>query len=318
MSYKRQFVPASIEAFKRTARDIQQAYPLSLQQSQEVLAKVYGYPDFHALQEHFKTNPTPGPFLGDTGGVLFSFSIDAMSRFYQLAGKNLPKGRLDIDDLGIFYDPETRKEIMDFEAEVDAAVKGVEGIETKTPTSDYVWFEETDVFKDPLFTDRIHHEGVFRLTRKGAVIFKAMNWFYDQVAEGRAGEDLVARLDRLLDAHPNNPYTASMRIFEELEPYGDEDKIPADLANEMWPIAKASRALFESVMPPKFRGRINPKLISKDASNKYYFALLYWGAVCAAALGFERGALAWARRSLKFDRADSFGAKFIVEQFAKK
>lgn len=60
------FVPESIEVFKRAARDLQRCYPISLQKSQEALARAYGYPSLHSLQEHLKLSPKPG-YQGEIG-----------------------------------------------------------------------------------------------------------------------------------------------------------------------------------------------------------------------------------------------------------
>lgn len=324
MSNTSRFTPASIEAFKRTAKDIQRAYPLGLQQSQEVLAKVYGYPDFHALQEHLKQSPVVGPFPGETDlASIWSLRIDCKSRFYEVAKGCVPTGRLTIDDLEIFATPDARKEAMNFEAAVDAEILGTWSIPSSTPASDYVWFEESDQLADPLWYTRTYHEGVFRLTQKGAIVEKAMDWLYDQVQSGANDSKREAAfdsLDRLRFAHPNDPYPAasylSVVCSNAIDEDDDED-MDVELANEIWPQMKACRAIFDSVMPKGFRGVIEPKLVGNGAANRPYFELLYWGAITACALGLEKDALAWARRSLRFHKDDSFGARFIVEQITK-
>lgn len=325
MSNTSRFTPASIEAFKRTAKDIQRAYPLSLQQSQEVLAKVYGYPDLHALQEHCKQGPVAGPFPGDADfGSMWSLRIDGMSRFYQVAKGCAPTGRLTIDDLEIFGTPDARKAAMDFESAVDAEIAGTGKIQRDTPTSAYVWFQDSDQLTDPLWSTRTCREGVFRLTEKGEIIQKAMDWLH-----ARAGSDHVAEstrnaafdsLEHLMQSHPNNPYPAALFFWDvcaKTNGDGDDEVMDVELAQEIWPQMKACRAMFDSAMPRNFRGEMDPKLVGNGAANEPYFALLYWGAITASALGHDKDALAWARRSLRFFKHDSFGARFIVDHITK-
>ena len=59
------FVPASFEAFQRTARDIRSAYPVNVDQSQDLLAKVYGYQSCSELMAHLESSRTRGPFLSE-------------------------------------------------------------------------------------------------------------------------------------------------------------------------------------------------------------------------------------------------------------
>ncbi|MDO9236177.1 MAG: hypothetical protein Q7U28_09130 [Aquabacterium sp.] len=114
-----------------------------------------------------------------------------------------------------------------------------------------------------------------------------------------------------MQAHPNNPYPAALFFWDvcakandddedEDEDEDDDEDMDFELANEIWPQMKACRSMFDSAMPRSFRGVIEPKLVGNGAANKPYFALLYWGAITASALGLDKDALAWARRSLGY------------------
>lgn len=113
MSNQLRFTPASIDAFKRTARDVQRAYPIGLQNAQEALAKTYGYPDLHALQEHLKTSPEPGPYPRPHprgAGLVRPFSSYGV---FERIARSSPTGLLSIEDLYIFDEPHIRKQAMD-------------------------------------------------------------------------------------------------------------------------------------------------------------------------------------------------------------
>lgn len=48
-------------------------------------------------------------------------------------------------------------------------------------------------------------------------------------------------------------------------------------------------------------------------ANVAYFEVLYHGARCAEMAGHRSLALAWARRVMRLDPRDSYGARFLVK-----
>lgn len=310
------FTPYSLDAFKRTARDLQRAYSLGLQESQETLARLYGYPHLHALQEHLKTNPEPG-FDGDSK----PWFVDsrALSNFYGLVDKAkiLPRSsRISVEDLGLFEAPKERQEIMRFQKEIDAAIDGSAPPELNAQPSDYVWWEDRhdDFGPKP-------REGIFRLTKKGSAIWKACNHLNEILDFGQPSgfdarqlralhEEAVDAMHRLLKLFPYNPYVKANWIWTCSE---GREELDLELAKELWPLAQQARKEFESVMSHRFSGYIEPKLVGFDAENGPYFAVLYFGAHFAATLGLDAEALKWCRRSLRFCKNDRFGIRFLAE-----
>jgi hypothetical protein len=65
MASPTRFVPANAADFKRAAKDLQHTYPLTLQQSQELLARMYGYADLHELQQALLKGLPPGPYISE-------------------------------------------------------------------------------------------------------------------------------------------------------------------------------------------------------------------------------------------------------------
>ncbi len=144
MSTVFRFTPASIGAFKHTARDIKNAYgSLTLQQCQEILARIYGYPDLHALQEHLKTSPKPGPYAHE---LSFDDEQTTSARVHSFFSASAPPsfrptGRRDILDLALFEEPAQRKERMIEEDFRDSVGNGEIPFEPDAPVTDYVFFE---------------------------------------------------------------------------------------------------------------------------------------------------------------------------------
>lgn len=307
------FLPASFEAFQRTARDIRSAYSVNVDQSQDLLAKVYGYQSCSELMAHLGSSPTRGPFLSERDYVQqIATRITAGTKFVQAAGHLVPTGRLTADNLGLFESPEGRESLMDFHSAVDDIVLGRDRPEPNCPTSDYVGFEEKDIAKG--FSDRTHREGIFRLTRKGQCIHDAFEWIFSQKGDGDSDTNVMTAISRIRNRYPNNPYPESRWFWQEVVKNDNNPEIHTRVTQELWGSAKRCRSLFESILPPGFKGVIEPKLVGNGAANETYFAVLYWGATCAAQLGHTREALAWARRSLRFNQRDSFGARFLVDE----
>ncbi len=321
MSTAFRFTPASISAFKHTARDIKKAYgTLPLQACQELLARIYGYPDLHAVQEHMKTNPKPGPYPSElpfTEAVALRRS--AFRRFTEFASDAWPTGRRQIDDLGIFEQPEVRTGVIAQEDFRDSVATGSIAAEHDAQVSDYVWFEvrEGDS-RGP--NQQASREGIFRLTAKGYSVYMAISdqmQVVDSPSDFFSDEERRTAYDRLLAASlkmPKNPYLLAWELTTLLLV-----NFPVDGGHEfdpraegLWIRFKACRSMFDGLMPKGFRGKIEPKLIGNNAASGAYFDVLCWGARCALIAGHKSAALAWARRSARLSSYDGHGARFIV------
>lgn len=315
------YVPASIEAFKRTARDIQRAYPcFQLQQSQELLAKAFGYNDLYSLQEHLKGKPRR-PDGDEDPMKTWQRMSKVEQKWFELALPTLkarlrPPGWITLTDLQICAEPEDRKQQMDFLASVAAELVGTNGPScAKLQPDDYVQFFIDD---EPMLMVQNHgrKEGRLEPTPRGKAICRALS----VVAEMEDGETLqvdgrsltsVDLVGGIRLRHPNNPY-ANVHWMKVLCMEEDWHRRPAD-AHAIWTEAQAARKGFESVMPKGFRGPIEAKLMSSTAENREYIECLHFGAHAALALGHEKRALAWARKSLVHYPQDSWGTRFIVE-----
>lgn len=323
MSTDFRFTPASIGAFKHTARDIQQAYgSLTLQQCQEILAKIYGYSDLHALQEHLKTNPKPGPYAHERSvddQLKMSSRHHAFSAFAPPATR--PSGRRGIQDLAVFEKPDQRKVRMAQEALRDAIATGSIPFEFDAPVSDYMVFEVFEQDPDQSITPISRRGGIFEFTEKGYDVFWAT---LDQIevlcTECGSEERFHAAYKSLQVAFlkmPNNPYLRSWvtttlmdGLFPECDTEFDEYLGgEVDDAIALWQAFKACRKMFDGLMPKGFRGNIDPN----EAGNEAYFEVLYHGARCAGIAGYRKLALAWARRVMRLNPRDSYGARFLVE-----
>ena len=316
------FVPPSIGAFKRTARDIQRAYPFALQQSQDLLAKVYGYPDCHALVEHLKTSPKAGPFGNDLDiARRASLRMGAVRRFREVTRNARQLGRISIDDLAIVEDGDTRRAVMDQHSIVDAIVDGTYTAHPDAAVSDYLWFEEQDIPVDPLRSNKTVHEGVFRMTGLAQASIDASDWRLTILDEDNRDSvsDYVEWIGNLAEDHPTNPYLFARLIdYIGTSFYNAGTDIPKRTAAMLWPAAVQCRQAFDSVIPQGFRGKISYNLIGNGAKNREYFSLLYFGAMCAESLSRRKDALAWARRSVKLCNHDSLGAYVLLAHLQGK
>jgi hypothetical protein len=308
------FTPYSLDSFKRTSRDLQRAFPIGLQESQEILAKLYGYPHLHALQEHLKNYPAPG--LED-GSSPFFLDDRAATNFYELTQRKVfPLGRMGVEDIGIFQPPAERQEIMRVQKEIESAIDGAAPPELNAEPNDYVWFQDRP---DPDGSKL--REGVFRLTKKGDSIWKACCYLNDVLhygeASGRDARQLQAMhkyaadsMHHMLELFPNNPYVKANWIWACSE---DREEFSLEFASDLWPIAQEARKQFESIMSHRFSGYIEQKLVGFGAENQPYFAVLYFGAHFASRIGLQHEALKWARRSLRFSKNDNFGIRFLAD-----
>jgi hypothetical protein len=107
------FTPHSLNAFKQAARDLQRTYNWKYQQSQEILAKLYGYTGFNALRTHVVKGgqPTLRPFPEEFGALIAS-PMFATLRLTELAGPLDQLGKMSAEDLALFEHPEVRKVVM--------------------------------------------------------------------------------------------------------------------------------------------------------------------------------------------------------------
>lgn len=305
------FTPASIEAFKRTARDVQSTCGNSLQQCQEALAQAYGYQDLHALQEHLKTKPKGGPYPDEVEDIADRIQL-RMKLPQELLGSLKPvrSGPIGLDDLGITERPEVRAAIMEQNRAVTDLLEGSAEPEPDNEPSAYFWFEH----------DKEAKEGVLRRTAKGDVVDRALQHLNDlDIAVERLKSRKAAiaewdRIDRLREAivlmHPNNPYALAGLLISRYNGYGEE--LPAAAARALWPEFRRCREMFERVVPRAFRQSIEPKLVGHSADNYPYIQVLFCGAVCAELLGFDRVALAWARKGRMLNKNDNFGFRFLI------
>lgn len=307
------FVPETAEAFKRAARDLQRAYPLSLQQSQELLARVYGYADLHELQQTLAKQLPPGPYRHEMDlESALTFRVQVASRFakHLPPGCRMPRGYTTVDELCLLEDPATRRDAMAFnglvERELDPSTRPVEADLT---TEDYVQFDAVEA--DDWDRGRSKKEGDFLVNYMGKVVGEATHYLVEMLGRPTSGEERAELLDRLkgiANNHPRDPLCMA-RILDFVCSQSEEE-MDESIAQEMWPAAQRARKLFDQVIPKDFRGNIDPY----GEQNYLYLATLYWGAVCASTLGQEKKALAWARRCLRLNPNDSFGARFLVEE----
>lgn len=316
------FTPASIEAFKRTARDIHNACGNPLQECQDALSKGYGYADLHALQEHLKTHPTPGPYPDDCEDFAQRVGIrmGMPGRVLEYL-KPLKYGRIGLDDIGLAEPPEAREVIMQEHRMVDELLAGKSTPEPDTETSEYLWFDHQEDQK----------EGVLRRTAKSEIIHSALVYLGElqEAAErgwGPSGKALnptekKAERDQVFETrrqiariHPNSPYAQAGLLTSVFQSWGD-DGPPLSSARQLWPGLQECRALFERVVPRGFRQGIEPELIGRSADNFPYIAVLYSGAICAHKVGDIRAALAWARKGRMLNKNDNFGFRFLVSSW---
>lgn len=165
------------------------------------------------------------------------------------------------------------------------------------------------------------HEGVFRLTRLGRVVYDAISYLIEEmeaVHEDSLWQENYEKILGIAERHPSNPYVQSKlldlicRHSESMILESGEDGSALALAT-----LKTCRTQFESLMPKGFRHQIEPNLTGGNAANYEYFSCLYNGANIADSLGNRRTALAWARHSMRLHKNDSFGFRFIFEELVK-
>ncbi len=325
------FTPYSIESFKRIARDLQRAYPLTLQQSQEVLARCFGYVDLHALQQHLKTNPTPGPQGPDAELAAIKVHGAFLQVAHELHGAAavVPKGRREFSDLCATLEPATRAEVMAFEDEIDRTIEADFATELDAETKEYVTFHDRRLDEE-VRLNMPAREGVFVLTQRGDVARRALRYLIEAAetaAERHEQEEhsrLFGKLWKLVELMPHNPYPlAAWLNFTQFSILDEDGEIPAprdrsaaylEEVDLIWGMARQCRSMFDALMPANFKGRIEPNLVGIRIENEPYFHVLYVGALAALVLGHKSTALSWARRSLALDPSDRVFARGIIDQ----
>ena len=314
------FVPASLDAFLRAAKDLQRAYALPLQRSQEALARIYAYPDLHAIQEHLKGRPVPGPFDED----MEARDVDRRDYIADITlsdfiGPRITRtGHLSASDLKLFAMPEARRAHMDFERHLESVVQGMSSKIDASPVTDYMTFE---VRKASILHGRPEKEGVFRLTKKGLAMRRIVTHLVSRGEDGRSFADhskLMLSLFNLSAAFENDPLSKAeqarlehemMLVFAETSSEPD-----ADLAKLALLGCKTVKQALESLMPSRFVGRIEPALVGDGIQNEPYMTALAVGTDCAYLLEQDRTAKAWGRKYLRLHPRDSFGVRFILEK----
>ena len=268
--------------------------------------------------KHLKLSPPPG-FQGgvedaEISRLPYTFVLHQEGLLLQLLGDNQrPKGRLNFEDLMLFGTAQERKQAMDIESSIDAEISGDVTYKNPLETADYFSFEVGDdrlwsVAKGPISS----REGVFRITEKGLVVLKAVRYLIEELSYTRdevARDALFDSLDSIEERHPNNPYIPALRLEAMFQ---NDQPLDAEFAEYAFSGFKRSRKQFESLMPKGFSGTIEPNLVGNGAENFQYFSCLYYGALSASALENQKTAEAWARRSLRHHKDDSFGARFIL------
>ncbi len=316
------FVPASLDAFRRAARDLQRAYALPLQRSQEALARIYAYPDLHALQEHLKQGPVAGPFDEeiDARDVDRRDYIADITLANFLGGAIPCAGHLGASDLRLFASPEARRAHMDFEHSLESVAKGLSADIDPSPISDYMTFEVREasfMLGIPL------REGVFRLTRKGLAIRRMVTHLVTCSDDGRSLDEEMLVMKSLFDlsiGYPSDPLAkAELARLEHsmmlnFAAAGSGSEPDRDIARMALQRCRAVKLALESMMPSRFNGQIEPALVGDGIQNEPYMTALSVGMECAYLLEQERTAKAWGRKYLRLHPRDSFGVRFILTQ----
>jgi hypothetical protein len=330
MASPTRFVPANAADFKRAAKDLQHTYPLTLQQSQELLARMYGYADLHELQQALLKGLPPGPYISELDWEdAMAFLRKASERFVKeikaLAGWPLyPVGHVTYEDLLLLDAPARRRNAMNFhrDVQVELSRMSAEPDKTKGP-SDYMVFDVLE-YDFPGFP-KVKPQGVFALTYPGKVLNTAVHHLIESLDGPRTSDErerLLTQLGFVLDSHPNSPIAAARFLQLSCNAlYEDwEEGLEIEAAREQWALAQQGRSLFEKIIPKDFKGRIEPRLVSgrypHGVENDLYLDTLCWGAYCAESVGDMKKALAWARRYLRFSTRDYFGAGEIVDRLA--
>lgn len=319
------FVPASSDAFRRAAKDLQQAYAIPLQRSQEALARIYGYPDLHAAQEHLKQGPVAGPFDEDID------SHEVARRDYiaditisNFIGPSITRsGHLCASDLMLFATPDARRAHMDFERHLVSVAQGLATDIDWSPVCDFMTFE---VRQASFLSGRLRREGLFRLTRKGLAIRRVVTHLVSFDADGRRHDEqlqVMRSLFNLSIGFVNDPFSKAELARQEHEMLlnfasaSDNDPDP-DMARTIMQRCKAVKSALESLMTSRFRGQIEPRLVGDGIENEPYMTALAVGTECAYLLEHDRIAKAWGRKYLSLHPSDSFGVRIILEKLGVK
>lgn len=302
-----------MQDFNSTARDFSSAYGLKLSSSQEHLARLYGYEDFHELRVHLAKNPPPGPYRGE---------IDIGVAIARMTGNGIqerdgttiwPVGRRGLEDLAIFDRAHDRRAWMRFQDAIDRELDpGFISPGNNLPVDEYVEF----VVEEALYLDGQQTEGKFVQTALGRRVWEALTHLtegFDDLSELHERQRVVDDVRRIMDNHPNNPYPAAVLVslYAANRDWSDSS---ADVRQAQWllPFAKKSVDLFVSVIPKGFRGEIEPKLVGHWIENYSYSSVLYFGGIIADVAGNTALAKKWFTRCRKACKQDPFGARFAL------
>lgn len=317
MTQPSRFVPSSYDAFRRSAKDLQRAYNLPLQRSQEALARIYGYPDLYALQNHLKQSPEGGPFdhelsYYETVGRNYRAN-DALSAF--LGSNKALAGHLEASDLMLFAEPKIRRAQMDFERQLAEAASRRNKTVDLASVSEYMSFE---IQEPSLILGTRKKEGLFRLTPKGIAIERLVTHYLTDISTPDDHFEVLKHLSAISSTFHCDPVSrievARMLHQDTLIQWENTESIEADQVQLTLDCCEMVKSELESLMPKAFSGLIEPNLSGDQIQNEPYMTALSIGMECAYLLNKVKVAKAWGLKYLKHHPNDSFGVRFILKK----
>lgn len=335
------FRPVSAADFSAYAKHLAWVIQEPLRQTQELLARIYGYSGTHELQQVLKVPGEPGPFDCDW---LFRDEHDRLranpaintsqrsNRVLDLvcAAKGIELKDLDhrgwlSRDLDLFNPPQQHRDTY---RQMRLRLEVIDG----TGQGGFDLLPQAYAEIDESFEG----ERLLRFTVLGEAMYEAVRDLMEERPNNPLGKDIIALHDRMQEIatrHPSNPWPQAMWLAEcsqrvlpqewsaddELDPHPEKRTEWERNALALLPEAKRVIRLFETLYGSLRGVKVaHCKLASPHSDCYTYPALLFAGGIIALHCGEYALARRWLLRNQRFAYQDNFGVRFFIDAVREK
>lgn len=316
------FRPNSKDDFSRYAKALAWLIEVPLQRAHELLAKIYGYDDYHELKQVLVTPGVAGPFddewlhRDDSGVLAFSkFNpADRSNRTLDLVAKckglsnfyGMTSRWMESRDIGLFERPEVHRHLF---RRMRIKIEVLET--TDVATSLTVRSAQEYAHLGTTITD--DNEYVLHFTDIGWGVYNAVSETIErhtwQPPERSYDiETVIEKLDGITQHHPNNPWSRAAKVCFLADMAEYENSFSIELLKE----AKCSVTLFELLFEGYEKKAAPHNLVTHNAETFYWPALLYWGGILALECDELQLAKRWLKLNKRLCPQDNFGARFVL------
>ncbi len=330
------FRSPSKEDFSQYARNFSWLIEESLQKSQELLARIYGYSNLHELLINLQKPGTPGPYDHDwvfriidkdpsipivDEAARHNGILEILSKHKGVDIIDLGPRYWDAREIGLFDTPVThRKEFKRIRFKYDV-LGSSEPDGLKLLVSDYANI------------DYQNDQAIPEFTALGRGVFDAVTKLLpdDNSVTSDDQDRAKSEILKIIQRHPNNPWPCAMFVcaFGQLRFQGpwndiwDSQKRPSDAspqfmryapdyAHYLLPFAQRAVTLFSELYGKHQLDSADydtTSIASEFGGDLFYWpAVLYWGGMVALNSNQPKLAYTWLSKNYKICKRDSFNA----------